>query len=105
MKPIKAKGIEVVVYESKFIRLSDFCNTRSEAELFVKKTAAGALMFNLVLLGGVKDSYLERLYKLFFHLKNLGFARVVLIGNGNKIIEVYCRELNVYYTVLRETSK
>jgi hypothetical protein len=67
-------------------RLSEFCHARSEAELFVKKAAAGAVMFNLILLGEVKESYLEQLYKLFFHLKNLGFARVVLIGTGDKNI-------------------
>lgn len=85
-------------------RLSEFCHARSEAELSVKKAAADAMMFNLIILGEVKESYLARLYKLFFHLKNLGFARVILIGTGNKHIEQYCKELNVYFTVLPEDS-
>lgn len=84
--------------------MSEFCHARSEAELSVKKAAADAMMFKLIILGEVKESYLARLYKLFFRLKNLGFARVVLIGTGNKHIEQYCRELNVDYTVLPEDS-
>lgn len=86
------------------VRLSEFCNARSEAELSVKKAAADAMMFNLIILGEVKEPYLARLYKLFFHLKNVGFARVILIGTGNKHIEQYCGELNVFYTVLSKKS-
>lgn len=79
-----------------FYPIDEFSEVRSTLAKSVTGAAAAAFTFHLIIAGEIKDSYLPQLYKLFFHLKNLGFARVVVVNEHPKV-KYYCDKLNVYY--------
>ena len=80
--------------------LSEFVQNRSELASEITKAAANSMLFTLIFDGEIKTEYHKNLYKLFFHLKNLGFCRVIVTRGDNEKIAAFCHELNVYYEAL-----
>lgn len=90
--PLKLRAKCVFVFP-----LSELAQNRSDLASAIAKAAAKSMLFTLILNGEIKRSYLTYLYKLFFHLKNLGFCRVIVTAGDNQKIADFCNELNVYY--------
>ena len=80
--------------------LSELFKNRSELGSEITKAAASAMLFTLIFDGEIKTEYHKNLYKLFFHLKNLGFCRVIVTRGDDEKIAAFCHELNVYYEAL-----
>lgn len=64
----------------------------------ITKTAAGVMIFNLVIDYDIDTSEHDSFRKLFHHLKNVGFARIGNCKRTNQnFLRDLCNDFNIYY--------